>query len=238
MPYFGGKSQSGSYQKIINQIPPHRVYIEPFAGGGAVLLKKRPALVNIVLDVDSRAIVDLAENVGASCTPGYTFICGDAISFLGSYDFKGDEFVYLDPPYLFETRKSKTRYVYEFGDVEQHEALLSLLLRLPCKVAISGYLSSLYSSMLATWRVISWRVLTRGHTWATEYLWMNYSEPAQLHDYRYLGDNYREREKLAKMRRRWLARLERMPVIERYMLLSALESLSSKPAESGGTAGD
>lgn len=34
--YFGGKAGSGTYQTIINQIPPHRVYIEPFVGGGAI----------------------------------------------------------------------------------------------------------------------------------------------------------------------------------------------------------
>jgi hypothetical protein len=34
MTYPGGKGGAGVYQMIINQIPPHRVYIEPFLGGG------------------------------------------------------------------------------------------------------------------------------------------------------------------------------------------------------------
>ena len=50
MPYFGGKSLSGIYQKLINMIPPHKTYIEPFLGGGAVLKFKRPALVSIGID--------------------------------------------------------------------------------------------------------------------------------------------------------------------------------------------
>lgn len=43
MPYLGGKSQAGTYQRIINLIPPHDVYIEPFLGGGAIARLKRPA---------------------------------------------------------------------------------------------------------------------------------------------------------------------------------------------------
>lgn len=33
MTYPGGKAGGGVYQTIINHIPPHEVYIEPFAGG-------------------------------------------------------------------------------------------------------------------------------------------------------------------------------------------------------------
>jgi site-specific DNA-adenine methylase len=46
MPYIGGKSQAGVYQRIINLIPPHRVYVEPFLGGGAILRLKSPAEVS------------------------------------------------------------------------------------------------------------------------------------------------------------------------------------------------
>jgi len=33
MGYAGGKGRDGVYQAIINQMPPHGVYIEPFLGG-------------------------------------------------------------------------------------------------------------------------------------------------------------------------------------------------------------
>jgi DNA adenine methylase len=34
MRYVGGKNHAGTYQRIINLIPPHRVYIEACAGSG------------------------------------------------------------------------------------------------------------------------------------------------------------------------------------------------------------
>jgi len=233
MAYPGGKNGSGVYQKIINQIPPHRVFISAFLGHCAITRYKKPAPVSIGIDSDGDVVkywTDLiAEN---SDVAGVTVIHGDAISFLKSYDFQGDEFVYADPPYLMETRKSKRRlYNAEYGDMDQHAELLDVLGSLPCRVALSGYQSALYSSVLATWRTISYNTITRGGTVAREWLWMNYPEPATLHDYRYLGETYREREKITRQKRRWHARLKKMTPLQRYALLSSI-------AELGETAGN
>jgi site-specific DNA-adenine methylase len=40
--YPGGKAGAGVAQRLINLMPTHAVYIEPFLGHGAVLLHKRP----------------------------------------------------------------------------------------------------------------------------------------------------------------------------------------------------
>lgn len=54
--YPGAKAAPGVYQAIINEIPPHRVYVEAFVGGGAILLRKRPAEASIVIGAgDGRA---------------------------------------------------------------------------------------------------------------------------------------------------------------------------------------
>ena len=37
-------------------MPPHDVYIEPFLGGGAIMKRKPPALRNIGIDLDLRAL--------------------------------------------------------------------------------------------------------------------------------------------------------------------------------------
>lgn len=237
MRYKGGKNSSGIYQRIINQIPPHTTYIEPFLGSGAIMRLKKPAIVNIGIDVDMD-VIKWWEDMGA----GHLAMNGDAISFLQSYDWQGDEFVYCDPPYLMETRSQKRPlYKHEFATVEEHQELLNILIRLPCMVAISGYKHKLYDEL--HWRVISYEARTRGGSTATEHLWMNYPQPFELHDYSYLGENYRERETIKKQQKRWTRILADMTPLKRYALMEIIQSAkqieerSSKTAADGGARG-
>jgi hypothetical protein len=52
---------------------------------------------------------------------------------------------------------------------------------------------------------------------------MNYPEPFELHDYSYLGDNFRERERIKRKKARWTERLKSMPALERFAILSVLQ---------------
>lgn len=52
--YYGGKS--GMAPLIASLLPPHRNYIEPFFGSGAVLFAKKPAVNEIVNDVDGSVV--------------------------------------------------------------------------------------------------------------------------------------------------------------------------------------
>jgi len=237
MTYKGGKAGAGVYQQIINQIPPHEVYIEPFLGGGAVLLAKKRAAASIAIDADGDVVsrFEGIANCSGDTMPGVTFINGDAISYLQNRRYDHVTFVYCDPPYLFDVRSSRRRiYAHEFGEREQHEKLLAVLKSLPCMVAISGYWSSLYESSLPAaegWRSISFNAKTRAGV-AREWLWMNYPEPVRLHDYRYLGDNFREREKITRQKRRIRAKLLRMKTLQRYALLSSIDELNDASASS------
>jgi len=218
MAYPGGKGASGVYQRLINQIPPHRVYIETHLGSGAVMRHKRPAQVNLGVDVDPEVIACWEEHPYARVNRG------DACEFLAGYPFVGDEFVYVDPPYLRSTRRSsRSIYAFEYTRV-QHESLLDTLVKLPCCVMVSGYWSELYASRLTSWRAMSYTVRTRSGEKAQEWLWMNYPEPEILHDYRYLGEDYRERERIKRRIQRWKSRLEELPPIEKNAILSAVQS--------------
>ena len=149
-----------------------------------------------------------------------------------------DVVVYCDPPYLMSTRKSSRRlYAIEPGidgagaeaDEAWHDRLLDALDSLPCYVLLSGYWSELYEARLRQpkWRHCNYKVRTRGGQTVTEYLWANFPEPVELHDYRYLGRNRRERERIKKKVQRWAAKLEQQPLLERQALLAALKGRHS-----------
>jgi DNA adenine methylase len=264
VPYPGGKNGAGVFQTIINLIPPHQVYIEPFLGGGAILRLKRPAALSIGLDLDSAVIArfraagsqrqkrrwapgpiatsddavriasssdgrDRASHFLASKAEGkrevFRFLKKDALEFLASYPFKGDELVYCDPPYMHETRTRTDLYRFEMSDAE-HARLLVILCQLRCRVMISGYWTKLYARALRSWNRRSYQAVTRSGRVATEWLWFNFPEPVALHDYRYLGSNFRDRERIKRKKLRWANRLQKMPVLERRMLLAALVEIT------------
>lgn len=52
--YYGGKT--GMAPRIVQMLPPHRVYIEPFAGSLAVLFAKKPVTHEIVNDIDGAIV--------------------------------------------------------------------------------------------------------------------------------------------------------------------------------------
>jgi hypothetical protein len=327
MPYPGGKNGAGVYQTLINLMPPHDVYIEPFLGGGAVMRLKRPARLNIGIDLDpaslalavpaigngtnsparrgesgdTRAerltVVDaavlavsaaragnggkrsprgktggstppsnqaiaagnagigdggsgmprspLVKNAGAAASSGvamgpgpeFHFRCGDGIEFLASYPYTGAELVYCDPPYMMSTRSGKRLYACELADVD-HLRLLRVLRELPCLVMVSGYSSPLYARELKTWHAASFQTTTRGGRPVAEWVWYNYERPLRLHDYRFLGSDFRERERIKRKKARWLNRLAVMPALERQALLSAIdETAGSGLAHIGESAG-
>lgn len=218
--YTGGKGAPGIYHAIINQMPPHATYIEAFLGAGSVLRHKRPAGSTIGIERDGDV---LATYWRGDEVPSLQLIEADAIHWLRDKRWQGDELVYADPPYLMETRRTQTGYYRHELSVGDHRWLLRVLLALPVPVLISGYWSELYACELAAWRSISFTAWTRRGQPATEWLWMNFPEPQTLHDYRYLGRTFREREKLTRQQRRWRARLARMTTLQRQALLWAIQ---------------
>lgn len=213
MTYPGGKGGSGVYQRIINEQPPHDVYIEPFLGGGAVMLAKRPASTTIGIDVARSTIASFDGS-------GREIICADGISYLQNRRWIGRELVYCDPPYPLGSRRSgKPIYDHEMTDA-QHKTLLAVLQGLPCMVQVSSYWNPLYCEALKEWRLIKFRAMTRRGP-AIEFLWMNYPKPTILHDWRFVGANYKERERIHKKAQRWAARASAMPELERQAVLSA-----------------
>jgi DNA adenine methylase len=126
--------------------------------------------------------------------------------------------------FLDATRARTDLYRFEMSDA-QHLALLDTIKRLPCMVLISGYWSALYADSLTTWRSVSFQAVTRSGRTATEWVWCNFPEPVALHDYRYLGKDFRERERIKRKKQRWVKRLQSLTILERQAMLAAIEEV-------------
>lgn len=228
--YNGGKESDGTFQKIINVIPPHDVYIEQFLGNGTIFRYKKAAPVaSIGIDLDNSVILKWRY-----CNPaGITLINTDAISWLENFQVaaailknQGTRvFIYLDPPYPKDSRRnSKDLYAHEMTD-DQHILLLRTVVNLQhdCDILISSYPNDLYSDVLDNWNTFTFQSQTRNGM-ATEQVWYNYPEPTELHDYRYLGGDYRERELLKGIIFSNVSKFKRLPDLQRNAIIEQLKN--------------
>lgn len=218
--YDGGKNQAGVWQRIISLMPAHALYVEPFLGSGAIIRRKRPAAVNVGIDIDPEVI---ATYDWLRVDDRFQIFVDDALSWLEQKTFDSTALIYLDPPYLMSTRSDqRDLYRHEFATPEQHDRLLSFATLTPAKIMISGYESRLYESRLSSWQRRSWLVIKRNGKPATEVVWFNYPQPEELHDYRFIGRDFHDRTRIWRKLRRWQNKLSRLPPIERNAIICGI----------------
>lgn len=232
--YPGSKGGSGHAERIIRQMPPHAVYVEAFAGTAAVFRKKAPSASSVLIDVAPKCCHRLRSYIvgprGAAVGEGenrmfrewsessflrveerITLINGDALEILPAMAAvrASNALVYFDPPYLDSTRSKKVLYDFDSKTESFHCAVLDMAKELPCMVMISGYRSELYAKRLRRWRCVEIPFMTHGGR-RIDRLWCNFPEPQILHDPRWAGANYRERELIKRRQKRWAAKFANM----------------------------
>ncbi len=222
--YPGGKGSQGTYQTIINYMPPHATYIEPFLGAGKILRAKRPAKRNVGLELNE----DIVQLWLTAALPGCEVRndCGiQQLKDIAEHPPSAVAaiLVYADPPYVRSSRKSSNAlYKYEWTNA-QHKEFLSIVTQLQCMVAISGYATRLYEKHLREWNKVPFTSQTRSGT-ATEVLYMNYPTPERLHDYSFIGTDRTERQQIKRKIERKVAGLLREPTVIRNAILHAIDS--------------
>lgn len=227
MSYPGSKAQAGVWQRIIGQMPAHSVYVEPFLGSGKVFWEKRRADNSILVDVNPRMISAAVARLGDAA--GVRCLVDNALTRLPSLFtwLPADAVVYCDPPYLLTTRTKQMLYEFEGVSDElaerDHEQLLALLTKAPCRVLLSAYPSELYSSRLHGWRCLEYDVMTRGGK-RREQLWCNFPEPAELHDWRFAGFNRRHRFTMKRAVERLVERIAAKPPREAGYFFQELQN--------------
>ncbi|RII74314.1 DNA adenine methylase [Pseudomonas monteilii] len=215
MRYPGGKGKC--YQRLINLMPPHQTYIESHLGGGAVMRNKKAAQRSIGLDLDLCVIERWRAEQPDACELHQV----DAVSFLEAFSFDGDELVYADPPYVAETRRRSKVYRCDYTNTD-HLRLLRCLAALPCNVMLSGYDNELYNRELAGWRKVSFPAKTHVDV-REEVVWMNFDAPDRLHDARYRGETFRDRQTIQRRQARLRSKIDGMDPLERHELLQWMQ---------------
>lgn len=235
MRYTGGKSSPGTYHKIINQIPKHKIFIEPYWGGGSITTLMKPSEINIGVDADPGTVqrygeiakhnkrpLNIVNNMfsrNREPQPGkINLFVDDGLNFVKKYSGNPDVFYFVDPPYL-----GYELYNYNLKTEAMHKELIDNLKRVKGKVMLCGYASELYFDLLAEWRLIAFEVRTRGGN-RIEHLWMNYDKPKELHDYQYFGESSEERWNFTKRMKRTIEDFKKMPELERKAIFANLSA--------------
>lgn len=212
--YLGAKGGSGVYQAIINLMPPHETYVEVFRGTATIYNKKAPAQTNILIDKSQKAIDKYSY-------PSATNLCCCGIEFVENYQPKNTTLLYLDPPYMPETRTSNAKYDFEMT-VEDHMRLLKAIKNLPSGVfaILSGYKNKLYEQQLSGWWSKDFQAMTRGGV-RTETVWCNF-KPSDIHYHAYAGENFTDRQRIQRKAARWANNFKQMPKAEQQAVLAAM----------------
>lgn len=101
----------------------------------------------------------------------------DALHLIERYN-RPTVLMYLDPPYLRETRKSGRLYKHEMDDDAQIQ-MLKEIKGSKAKIVISGYDSDLYNQYLEGWKTDTKITNITSAEKAKEKIWMNYEPPAE-----------------------------------------------------------
>jgi len=95
----------------------------------------------------------------------------DALKVISTYG-KAGALLYVDPPYLAETR-SGTGYGVEMAGISEHEELAEALVSTNAFVCLSGYDSPAYERLYPGWNRVEIKARANSGS-RTEVLWMNY----------------------------------------------------------------
>lgn len=106
-----------------------------------------------------------------------TLECAPALDVISEYGARPEVLLYLDPPYLEDTRHPAARYGHEMRDPEGHRELARALHGCAAAVVLSGYPSPLYDGLYGGWDRVQCPAATGngrpGARARTEVLWSN-----------------------------------------------------------------
>ena len=249
--YPGCKGGAGVYQQIISHIPQCKILYIPFLGHCGITRNINRPYKLVLNDKDPVVVEAWKEALLASgfiLNNGVTaeiqrekfeldliylfeddrsdtlisLFCGDAIPQMKYFGQFEQVVIYADPPYPMHTRKKQTKIYREESSPKLHRDLLSIIKKMTARVILSSYKNDLYDNTGMNHH--SFPSMTRGGA-AVESIYYNFDlNDVKLQDYRYLGLNFKDRERIRLKIKRHVARLRGLPIQERNAILEAISS--------------
>lgn len=217
--YPGNKNSQGLAQWIINIMPPHEVFIELFLGSGGIMSMKDKAQLNIGCDLNTEIANSWKQLQGTQ----YRFFNLPARVVASIYSRSHKKILfYADPPYTFFRKTKRNIYKHEMSN-QDHIDLCNIAANSKHNWIISGYECDLYNLLLPDWNKQTKVVNVQGKK-AVECIWYNFPAPVDIHDYRYLGKNRTDRQRIKRKVESWKRSFNELPVLEQKLILKALNS--------------
>lgn len=250
MAYTGGKDGPGVWQRIVNELPAHDVFISAFLGDCAVLRRKRPGSQNFGVDRDAAAVASFGGRVPAGLVGRLQLYEGCGVDWLwhafdlgrvypgrnqvgalipasGSrgcpvarFGVDACRIVVYCDPPYLLSSRRGGGRLYRCEMSEADHARLLTVLKLLPCPCAVSH----YPCDMYDEGLAGWRCITyevmTRRGMATEKLWLNFEKPAELHDPRWLGGDKREREKFRRRRESLRRKLLALSPVERQSLLA------------------
>lgn len=218
--YPGHKGIEGLYQWIINRIPAHKFYYEPFAGSAQIARRLPARSIKVVMDCNPGVTAMLEKEIGRSVTVRTE----NALKWIPSVPADTDIMVYMDPPYIISCRHSGKKLYQSEMTLDDHRQFLSMVRNVGFNCMISHYRHPLYDKMLKDWNREEKTV--RYHTRTTkECIYYNYPPPTVLQTYAHIGNDCWDRQRITRKIKRLSTKLLALPAVERNAVIQRVTDI-------------
>ena len=218
--YTGQKGINGVFEAIMNVIPEFEIFIDVFAGSGVI--------ANCIKGIDNNSDVrpndlnpECVKFLRADLVQSFTTV--PAVQLIKEYTCR-DHVLFLDPPYMHETRPAGTDIYGKFEMLDNdHIQLLLTVLQSNAKIIIIHPDCETYNSYLSEWYKKD--VYIRYNTKTShEVIYTNFNPEAErLFTYDYVGFDCWERQRIKRKTQRLIDKLSDLPFHEREAIIRSIQ---------------
>ncbi len=215
--YTGAKGGQTILPILANHMPKSKRYFSFFLGGGSLEFSRDFKDCKWICSDKSASV----QKHFSTSAPGVT-VYKSWQQLVENYVFTSDDFIFCDPPYLFETRRTGLKYYQHEFNYENHVEFLDFIGQTQAKVLVTHPKNLLYSSQLSNFRELDFTYNTRNGMFY-DCMYMNYnSSTLDLVTYKYLGYNNTDRQRIKRKTNNLITKIKNLSHHERQNLLQQL----------------